>query len=72
MCVCSVENVLPTLNPTRVAVVLEALQSHKKSDVTAEDAATLFALLSWFAINCTSCLHYLLPSVFVFVFAPQG
>jgi len=58
VCVGRVENLSPaTLNPLRVAVVLEALQSHKKSDIIADDAATLFALLTWFAIMYISCLH---------------
>jgi len=42
----SVEAVPAALNPVRVAVVLEALQSHKKYDNAAEDAGILFALLA--------------------------
>ena len=46
------ENVsLVTLDVQRVAIVLEALQSHKKHNVTADDAATLSTLLAWFATD---------------------
>jgi len=48
-CVCSVENLenSPTpLNHIRLAVILEALQSHKKADNVADDAAILFSLLA--------------------------
>ena len=61
MCVCSVETVRTSLDPVRVAVVLEALQSHKKSDLAADDAAVLFALLARFDV--TRCLSYLFLSV---------
>jgi len=48
MCVCvsSVETVSPALDASRLAVVLEALQSHKKSENTTDDAAVLCALLA--------------------------
>ena len=59
--VCSVENVPTALNYTRVAVILEALQSHKKRDNAADDATTLFALLARsVAMKCNLHVDYLL------------
>ena len=66
------ENVPSALNHSRVAVVLEALQSHKKRDNAADDAATLFALLARsVATKCNLLSVYLLftTSVTLFIFA---
>lgn len=70
--VCSVEDVPSALNHARVAVVLEALQSHMKHDNAANDAATLFALLATsVSTKCNLLLDYLsfTTSVTLFTFA---
>ena len=70
MYICSVDNVPTALNHVRVAVVLEALRSHKKYDSAAEEAGILFTLLARSVhTNCSLCLDYLLFSqLFVLFF----